>query len=59
VFSVRSVPMASHATMVWVMPLLSDNCTATEERCFLCSPCRDVISKRVCEQIVSEELVGE
>jgi hypothetical protein len=29
-----------------------NNCTATEERCFLCSPCRDFIS-RTSEESVS------
>jgi hypothetical protein len=50
VFSAQSVPMAAHATMEYVMHSLSNNCTATEERCFLRGPCRDVISfrQRVC-----------
>jgi hypothetical protein len=30
-FSVQSLPMAVDATMEYVMPLLSNNCTATEE----------------------------
>jgi hypothetical protein len=42
VFSVQSVQIAAHATMEYVMSFLSNNCTATEERCFLRSPCRDV-----------------
>jgi hypothetical protein len=41
------------------MPQLSDNCCATEEMCFLRSPCRVVISKTVGEGLVSEEMVGE
>jgi hypothetical protein len=35
VFSVLSVPMTAHATMEYVMPLLWNNCGATEERCFI------------------------
>jgi hypothetical protein len=46
--------MAVHATVDYVMPLLSSNHTATEVRCFLHGPCRDVINRTV-----SEELVGE
>jgi hypothetical protein len=42
VFSVESVPMDAHATIEYVMPSLSNNCT-TEERCFLCSSCRSYI----------------
>jgi hypothetical protein len=34
-FPGRSVPMATHATMEYVMPLLSSNRTATEERRFM------------------------
>jgi hypothetical protein len=45
VFSAQSMPMAAHATMVYVMPSLSNNCTATEEGCFLCCPCRGVIRR--------------
>jgi hypothetical protein len=33
VFSVQSIPME------YVLPLLSNNCTATEERCFLHGQC--------------------
>jgi hypothetical protein len=32
VFSAQAMLMASHATMEYVMPLLSSNCTATEEQ---------------------------
>jgi hypothetical protein len=32
VFSALSVAMAAHATMEYVMPSLSNNCTATEEQ---------------------------
>jgi hypothetical protein len=39
VFSEQSVTMAAHATVEYIMPSLSNNCTATEEWCFLCSPC--------------------
>jgi hypothetical protein len=34
-FSARFAPMAAHATMD----------TATEERCFLCGPCLDIIGR--------------
>jgi hypothetical protein len=37
VFSAQSAPMAAHAT--------TD--TATEERCFLCCPCLDVLSRTI------------
>jgi hypothetical protein len=50
VFCARSVPMLEHVTVNYVMPPLSDNRTATEERCFLRGSCRDVVSR-----IVSEE----
>jgi hypothetical protein len=43
VFSAQCMPIAAHATMEYVMPLLSKNCTETEERCFLCVPCRGYI----------------
>jgi hypothetical protein len=60
VFSAWSVPMAAHATMEHVMPPLSNNRTATDERCFLRGPCRDVISRTVSEESVSGvESVGE
>jgi hypothetical protein len=42
-FSAQSLSMAAHATMEYVMPLLSNICTATGERYFLCGPCRDYI----------------
>jgi hypothetical protein len=44
-FSAQSVPMTAHAKMGYVMPSLSNNCTATEERYLLRSPCREVISR--------------
>jgi hypothetical protein len=47
VLSARSLAMSAHATMEYVMPPLSNNCTATEERCFLRSPCQDVIRRTV------------
>jgi hypothetical protein len=46
VFSARSVPMAAHAIMGYIMLLLSNNGTTIEERCFLRGPCRDVICRR-------------
>jgi hypothetical protein len=36
--------IAEHATMEYAMPSLSYNCTATEERYFLCGPCRSYIN---------------
>jgi hypothetical protein len=42
-FSAQSVSIAAHATMEYSMPSLSNSCTATEERCFLCGPCRSYI----------------
>jgi hypothetical protein len=41
VLSAQSLSIASHATMKYVMPSLSNNCIATEKQCFLRSPCRD------------------
>jgi hypothetical protein len=35
-FSAQSMPMAAYAAMKYFMPLQSNNCTATEEQCFLC-----------------------
>jgi hypothetical protein len=50
VFSVRSSPMAAHATVD----------TATDERCFLCGLCQDVICRAVGVSVVEwSELVGE
>jgi hypothetical protein len=48
VFSERSMLMSEHATMEYVMPPLN---TVTEEWCFLCSPCRDVISREVSKSV--------
>jgi hypothetical protein len=45
VFSAQSMPMAAHTTIEYVTPSLSNNCTATEKRCFLHSPRQDVISR--------------
>jgi hypothetical protein len=53
VFSAQSVPMAAHATVEYVMPSLSNSCCATEERCFLRGPCRDVISRTLRSQMVT------
>jgi hypothetical protein len=47
VFSMQSMPMAAHATMKYVMPSLSNNCTATEEQCFLCGQCQGYIMSLV------------
>jgi hypothetical protein len=38
VFSVQSVPMIAHTTVEYVMPSLSNNCIATEERHYLRGP---------------------
>jgi hypothetical protein len=45
VFSAQSLPMAAHAAVEYVVPLLSNSCAATEERCFLRGPCRYIISR--------------
>jgi hypothetical protein len=45
VFSVQFMSMAAHTTMEYIIPSLSNNCMATEERCFLRGPWRYVISK--------------
>jgi hypothetical protein len=37
--------MATHVTVEYFMSFLSNNCSETEERCFLHSPCWDVISR--------------
>jgi hypothetical protein len=50
--SARPVQMATY-TMEYVMPPLGNNCTATEELCFLRGRCRDAISKTVSEDLVS------
>jgi hypothetical protein len=46
-FSAQTLPMVAHATMEYVTPSLSNNCTITEERCFLCSPYRGYIKSLV------------
>jgi hypothetical protein len=45
VFFVQSVLMAVHTTVEYIMPLLSNNCTATDEQCFPCSLRQGVISR--------------
>jgi hypothetical protein len=40
-FSAQSMQMV----VEYVMPSLSNNCTAIEERRFLCCPCREVMSR--------------
>jgi hypothetical protein len=45
VFSAQPMLMAGHATVEFIMPSLSNSCTATEELCFLRGLCRDVISR--------------
>jgi hypothetical protein len=54
VFYARPVPMAAHATVEYVMPPLNNIRTTTEERCFISGPCRDVISRTVNEELVSQ-----
>jgi hypothetical protein len=44
VFSVQSMPMATHPTVAYVIPSLSNKCATRDERRFLGSPCWDVIS---------------
>jgi hypothetical protein len=44
-FFAQSVLMAGHTTVEYIMPSLSNNCTATEEWCFLHGLCQDVISR--------------
>jgi ATP/ADP translocase len=39
VFSAQFVLMAGHATVEYIMPSLSSNCTVTEEWCFLHGLC--------------------
>jgi hypothetical protein len=51
VSSARSVPISAHATMEYVMPPLSNNRTARDERCLLRGPYRDVISRTVSEKL--------
>jgi hypothetical protein len=50
-----TVPMAVHAIMEYGMPPLSNNYTATEERCFLHGPCRDLISRAVIQPMACSE----
>jgi hypothetical protein len=58
VFSARTMQMAAQAMMEHVMPTLSNNCTATEERCFLCGLCQVVISETVSEKLVKSWLAS-
>jgi hypothetical protein len=53
VFSALSMPIAAHATVEHIVLPVSNNRNATEERCFLRGPCRDVISKPVSEESVT------
>jgi hypothetical protein len=50
VFSARSIPMAAHSKID----------TATEERCFLCGPCLDVLNRSVSGEssVETSESVG-
>jgi hypothetical protein len=54
VFCARAMRMSADAAMEYVMLPLNNKRTAAEERCFLRDPCRDVISKTVSEELVSE-----
>jgi hypothetical protein len=47
VFCARSVLMAVHATIEYVIPPLSNNCTAADKRRFLRGPCLDVLSREI------------
>jgi hypothetical protein len=58
VFSAWFAAMAAHATVKYIMLLLSNNRTAVGEWCVLWDLCRDVISKTVSEEL-REDLVGE
>jgi hypothetical protein len=40
-------PTNNHRGMVYSVWLLSNNWTATEERCFLCDPCRGINSRPI------------
>jgi hypothetical protein len=46
-FSAEFVPMAAHATMQYVMPSLSNNCTTREERHFLGNACEMLSAEQV------------
>jgi hypothetical protein len=54
VFSAQSVPMAAHVTMDYVMASLNNNYIATEERCFLRGPCRELLGFNRCELLLLE-----
>jgi hypothetical protein len=62
VFSARCVPMVGHTTMEYFMPPLSSICTATIEfsnnvkRCFLLGPCREILSRTVSKELVSQSM---
>jgi hypothetical protein len=61
VFSAQSMPMAVNATMEYVMPPLSNNCTAREEWCFLRGPYQNVIDRMVSDELsrsFMREVVG-
>jgi uncharacterized CHY-type Zn-finger protein len=49
----QPVPMAVHATME-CHAIAKQNSTATEELCFLRSPCRDIISRTGLETVYSQ-----
>jgi hypothetical protein len=55
VISARCVSMAAFTTMEY-MPPLSNNRTATEERCFLCGPCRNTIRRIISQKSVSQSV---
>lgn len=46
VLSAEFVSMTVHTTIEYVMPSLSTDLTATEERCFPGSPCLETVSRR-------------
>jgi hypothetical protein len=41
----RGIVYSVHTTVEYIMPLLSNNRTVTDEQCFLCSPRQGVISR--------------
>jgi hypothetical protein len=63
-FSERFLPITVHATVEYVIPLLSNYCTATIEynnnvkRCFLRGPRQDVLSRTSLEHLQQQETQG-
>jgi hypothetical protein len=57
VFSVEPMLMAVHTIVEYIMPSLSNNFTATQERCFLRGLCQVVISRSRSAHIVTKVIV--